>query len=263
MRQKGGENRDGRVDRLRVLVYGTRREMGEAAAQAFADLVRGLGGGKGPLNVVFAAAPSQDELLAALAERTDINWERIQAFHMDEYIGLPVDDPRRFARYLDTHIFDCVPFLSTHYLDPGGGAPAPELARRYEQLLRANPIHLVCLGIGENGHIAFNDPAVANFDDPQWVKIVELEESCRLQQVHDGCFAALADVPTHALTLTVPALMAAKAMICVVPGPTKRAAVARTLAGPIETACPASILRRHEQAMLFLDREAAAGIAGG
>jgi glucosamine-6-phosphate deaminase len=129
--------------------------------------------------------------------------------------------------------------------------------KRYTDLLAQHPFHIACIGIGENGHIAFNDPPVADFDDPHTVKIVELEERCRNQQVHDGCFPTVDAVPTHALTLTIPAIMAAQTVFCMVPGPTKQEAVWRTVKQLISPDCPASIMRRHQHAVLYVDKAAA------
>ena len=182
----------------------------------------------------------------------------MNAFHMDEYIGLAPDAPQGFANFLRAAIFTKVPFRSVNCLDGTAASrdPAAECAR-YSQLLRRFPVDITCMGIGENGHIAFNDPPVADFDDPALVKPVALDEICRNQQVHDGCFATLDDVPTHALTLTVPALMHAAQVFCVVPAATKARAVRDTLLGDIRTACPASILRRHPAATLYLDADSA------
>jgi len=245
-----------KVDELGVRVYPNREAMGTAAAEELARFLATLPDTQSSVNLVFAAAPSQDEFLAALASRNDIDWGRVQAFHLDEYVGLPREAPQKFMNYLKDHIFDKVFPRKVYYIDTGEASPEA-ICRRYAELLQANPVDVACLGIGENGHIAFNDPSVADFEDPELVKIVNLDETSRRQQVHDGCFETLEEVPTHAITMTIPAIMSAKRIICVVPGPTKREAVRRTLLGPITTACPASILRRHPNATLFLDLEAA------
>lgn len=205
--------------------------------------------------MIFAAAPSQADMLEQLIAAPGIDWSRVTAFHMDEYIGLPTGHKQRFASWLDAHIFGRLPFRAVHVLTP---EPEPAAAAaRYSDLLAEAPIDLVCLGVGVNGHIAFNDPPVADFADPLDVKIVTLDEVCRQQQVGDGCFPDLDAVPLQALTLTVPRLMRAKSLFCVVPGAQKRDAVIRTLTGPIETACPASILRTHSDCTLYLDNESA------
>ncbi|MEO0331852.1 MAG: glucosamine-6-phosphate deaminase, partial [Bacteroidota bacterium] len=207
------------------------------------------------LRMIFAAAPSQNEMLEYLAQSDQINWSRITAFHMDEYIGLPVDAPQRFANFLKEKLFDRVTLRAVHLIE-GNDNPTQE-CQRYADLLVEKPIDIVCLGIGENGHIAFNDPPVADFEDPQMVKVVDLDARCRQQQVNDGCFASLDTVPTQAITLTIPMLMSGKYLYCVVPGSTKREAVDNTLNGPISTDCPASILRTHQDCQLYLDTESA------
>jgi len=241
------------VDRLVVQSYATRAAMGAAAAADIASALRDLLARQPVVRMVFAAAPSQGEALAALVAAPGIDWRRVTAFHMDEYIGLPKAAPQRFARWLDAAIFDKLPFGAVHRLTPEPD-PAAEAAR-YAKLLAEAPIDVVVLGIGVNGHIAFNDPPVADFNDPLDVKVVDLDDTCRQQQVDDDCFATFADVPEQALTLTVPRLLRAERLFCVVPGALKRAAVAATLAGPITTACPASSLRRHPAVILYLDPE--------
>jgi glucosamine-6-phosphate deaminase len=242
------------VDRLHVRVYKSRDAMGAAAAAEVVNKMKEVQARKGRVRMVFAAAPSQNELLMHLCRAEGVDWSRVEAFHMDEYIGLPEDSPQRFSYYLQEHLFRHVQPGQVHLIEPNGD-PERECAR-YAQLLSEAPIDIVCLGIGENGHIAFNDPGVANFDDPAVVKSVCLDEKCRQQQVNDGCFPDLASVPKTALTLTVPALMSADNLIGVVPGPTKREAVRRALTGPVSADCPASILRRHQDGALYLDTDA-------
>jgi glucosamine-6-phosphate deaminase len=205
------------------------------------------------MRMIFAAAPSQAEMIEALIAEPDVDWRRITAFHMDEYIGLPAGAPQRFAVWLRERIFDRVPFAAVHPILPEGDPHA--VAACYAALLDAAPIDIVCLGIGVNGHIAFNDPPVADFADPQDVKIVELDEVCRQQQVDDDCFPDLAAVPEQAVTLTIPRLLRAERLFCVVPGAHKRVAVGNALHGPITTDCPASVLRRHPDCTLYLDAE--------
>ena len=233
--------------------------MGAAAALDVAKRLRVLAQSQDEIRVVFPAAPSQNEFLRALIVQEDLPWQRVTAFHMDEYLGLPADAEQLFGHFLRERLFDRVPLKQVHYLDPEPEDIQAECSR-YATLLQKAPIDLVCLGIGENGHLAFNDPPVADFDDPAVVKAVELDEVCRQQQVNDGAFPRFDAVPTHALTLTIPALLASKSCIAVVPGPTKTKAVAATLQGPIATSCPASILRRHSDATLYLDSDAAAQV---
>ena len=241
---------------LSVKIFGQRIDMGASAAQEVAVALRNMLSQKQSVSVVFAAAPSQNEFLAALLLEPDIDWSRVHAFHMDEYIGLPADAPQGFANFLRERLFNHLPFGSVSLMD--GTAPDPEMeCARYAALLAADPPDIVCLGIGENGHIAFNDPPEARFDDDRTVRIVRLTETCRTQQVHDGCFSALSLVPTHAITLTIPALTAAAALFCMVPAVTKAAAVRATLEGPVTEQVPATILRLHPAAVLYLDRDSA------
>ncbi|MBP5270282.1 MAG: 6-phosphogluconolactonase [Clostridia bacterium] len=226
--------------------------MGLAAARAIAGAVRRLLDKNEEINMIFAAAPSQNEVLAALADDASVDWSRINAFHMDEYIGLSADAPQGFGNFLRRAIFDRLRFRSVSFIDPTAPDAGAE-AERYAGLIRKNPPHITVMGIGENGHVAFNDPPVADLHDPLLAKTVALDEVCRNQQVHDGCFEKLSDVPTHAVTLTVPALMAAEYAFCVVPAATKAEAVRRTLTWPVGEACPATALREHPNAVLYLD----------
>ena len=243
-------------DLLKVNIYESRDEMGAAAAaDVKAAILRALGE-KEAINMIFAAAPSQNEVLANLANDKEIPWGRVNAFHMDEYIGLSKDAPQGFGNFLNKAIFGIAPFKSVNYIDIS--APDAEAeCERYSSLLRANPVDIVVLGIGENGHIAFNDPPFADFNDARLVKPVKLDEVCRNQQVNDGCFATIDDVPTHALTLTVPALMSGKELYCIVPAKTKANAVNATVNGEITDTCPASVLRTHKCATLYLDPDSA------
>ena len=208
--------------------------------------------------MIFAAAPSQNEFLAALAAAPGIEWNRIHALHMDEYVGLPADAPQGFGNFLRAAIFGQVPFASVDYI--GTESDPDETCRRYAALLQGIQVDIVCMGIGENGHIAFNDPPVADFNDPLTVKKVALDETCRLQQVHDGCFARIEEVPRYAVTLTVPTMFRARYIFCIVPAPTKANAVRATVCGPISEQCPASILRTHEHAILYTDSDSAAAL---
>lgn len=243
-----------KVDNLVVNIYPDRPSMGKAAADLVHNRIIQLLGQQESVNMIFAAAPSQNEFLMALRQYADIEWGRINAFHMDEYIGLPLNDPALFSSFLRGRIFDHLPFRSLNYLN-GSAVDMQQECTRYTKLLLENPTDIVCMGIGENGHIAFNDPHVANFDDPAMVKIVDLDLACRQQQVNDGCFPKLEKVPTHAITLTIPALMAGKYIYSMVPGKNKAGAVYHTLIEQVNEACPASSLRTHSNAMLFLDED--------
>ena len=240
-------------DSLKVKVYDTRAEMGAAAASDIHDYLVTLLGAKDEVNVIFAAAPSQNDTLAALCEYKDIDWSRVNAFHMDEYVGLAADAPQRFAIYLDEHIFSLKPFKSVNYIDPSNSIE--DECNRYTELLKKYPVDIVILGIGENGHIAFNDPGVADFNDPSLIKPAKLDEVCRNQQVNDGCFESIDQVPTHALTLTVPALVSAKAMFCSVPASTKAWAVRETVTAQISDRCPSTAMRLHPNATMYCDAQ--------
>jgi glucosamine-6-phosphate deaminase len=192
-------------DLLNVNIYDSRLEMGNAAAHDVKAAILEALAEKDSINMIFAAAPSQNEVLAALANDKEIPWERVNAFHMDEYIGLSPDAPQGFGNFLREHLFGIAPFGSVNYIRPDASDADAE-CERYSKLLIENPTDIVVLGIGENGHIAFNDPPVADFCDSAVVKPVKLDEICRNQQVNDGCFKSIDDVPTHALTLTVPLL---------------------------------------------------------
>lgn len=246
-------------DKLRVRVFDSRKAMGDCAGEEAAACIKKLLAEKETINVMFAAAPSQNETLARLVRDTEIDWTRINAFHMDEYIGLDPAHPAGFRNFLRRAIFDEKPFRSVNFLN--GDAPdAQQEAERYDALLREHPLDVCILGVGENGHIAFNDPPVADFDDPKYVKIVELEQRCRVQQVNDGCFETVEQVPTHALSVTIPGLCAAKHMFCSVPAATKAEAIDHIVHDAISTACPATILRRHENAYLYTDADAGKNI---
>lgn len=239
-------------DLLTVNVYESRTEMGEAAAADIKACILSLLQTKETINMIFAAAPSQNEVLYALATDTEIPWNRVNAFHMDEYIGLSADAPQGFGNFLKEHIFGLADFKSVSYINVSASDAEAE-CERYAALLAKHPTDIVVMGIGENGHIAFNDPPVADFKDPKAVKPVELDQVCRNQQVNDGCFARLEDVPKTAITLTVPTLFAGDHLFCIVPARTKARAVKATLCDEINEKCPATVLRRHESAILYLD----------
>jgi glucosamine-6-phosphate deaminase len=244
------------IDRLAVRVFPNRYSLGVAAANEVATAMKDAIAEQGRVRIAFAAAPSQNEFLATLAANPDIDWQKVTGFQLDEYVGLPEDAPQLFGSFLREHLFDAVMPGTVHLI---GTTESTEAAiarcREYSALIDEEPLDIVCLGIGENGHLAFNDPPVADFNDPERVKVVELDQPCRQQQVNDGCFATFAQVPTHAITLTIPTLLSGRKLVCIVPGMAKRQAVTDTLQGPISTACPASILRTHPACTLFLDAD--------
>ncbi|WP_066191434.1 MULTISPECIES: glucosamine-6-phosphate deaminase [Gracilibacillus] len=243
-----------RIDKLSYYVCENRHEMGRTAAALAAERIKQALSKKEEVRIIFAAAPSQLEFIDELTSDSSIDWSRIIGFHMDEYIGLTNYKDQRFAVFIKENIADKVNMKDMHYFDTL--ADPEEETIRYTRLLQEAPIDLVCLGIGENGHIAFNDPPVADFNDVKLVKQVELDQTCKQQQVNDGCFPTIDEVPKMAWTLTIPALVSSKSMVCVVPGERKAQAVYHMLKGEISTACPASILRIHSDAHLVMDREA-------
>ena len=247
-----------KVDKLNVSVSVNRKEMGEKAAVQFYNAVKERLSKQEHLNIVFAAAPSQNEFLEAL-KNYDIEWDRINVFHMDEYVGLSIDKQQSFARFVKQMVVDKFP-VRNFYAINGANSNAQEECARYTKLLKDKPIDIVCCGIGENGHLAFNDPCNADFFDIECVKTVELDQLCRQQQVNDGCFEKLQDVPTHAITVTMPALLRAKEVICVVPAKSKANAIQATLKKEIDVSCPASILRIHNNAYLYCDFDSASKI---
>lgn len=244
-------------DKLKVKIYENKTLMGEAAANDLSEKIKELLAQKSEINMIFAAAPSQNDMLKALVEDKSIEWNRVNAYHMDEYIGLDKNAPQGFGNFLKAHIFGLVPFKSVNYIDITTESPEKE-AERYGKLLKDNPTDIVVMGIGENGHIAFNDPDVADFKDEKTVKPVKLDDVCRQQQVNDGCFESIEKVPTHAMTLTVPTLVAAPWLFCIVPAATKAKAVYETINGTMDEHCPASILRAKDDAVLYLDKDSSA-----
>ena len=244
-------------DLLTVNIYDSRDEMGKAAAEDIKEKMIALLGEKAEINMIFAAAPSQNEVLYALATDKEIPWDRVNAFHMDEYIGLSADAPQGFGNFLRDHIFGLADFKSVNYIDISAKDADAE-CERYAKILADNPTDIVVMGIGENGHIAFNDPPVADFNDKKAVKPVQLDEICRNQQVNDGCFAKIEDVPKTAITLTVPTLFKGDHLFCIVPAKTKANAVRATVCDEINEKCPATVLRLHKNAKLYLDMDSSA-----
>lgn len=241
-------------DKLEVLVLENRTALGKAAADRVSAKIKELVQQKSVVNIIFAAAPSQNEFLSALITDQSIQWDKLNAFHMDEYLGLPSGAGQLFSSFLTENLFAWVPLASVHCIH-ADAVNAEKECIRYENLLRKYPADIVCMGIGENTHIAFNDPPVADFHDPRLVKVVELETACRQQQVNDGCFPTIDDVPTHAITLTVPALMGADNLYCMVPGANKAQAIVSTLNEPVSERHPSTILRTHDNAVLFADAD--------
>jgi glucosamine-6-phosphate deaminase len=247
------------ADKLKVSVYEDRAAMGRAAAVEVARAIAARQKAAGRANVVFAGAGSQNEFLAGLVASKEVDWDRVHAYQTAEYLGVDDYHPAAFRRFLHERLFGLVGLGGDRlHLIPGEKVSRPlRTCLEYEDVLRAQPTDIVCAGIGENGHLAFNDPPVADFLDPVLVKVARLDPTSRAQQVHDGCFEMVEDVPTHAYTLTLPALLSAPVVSVVVAGPRKADAVLATLKGPLSESCPASALRRHVGARLYLDRESA------
>lgn len=249
-------------DNLVFKIFDTRKEMGEAAGGDAAEKIKELIEKKGEVNMIFAAAPSQNETLETLVNAKGIDWSKVNAFHMDEYIGLSADAPQGFGNFLKDRIFSKLPFKSVNYIYSENETDE-ETCIRYSKLIEENPIDIVCLGIGENGHIAFNDPWVADFNDENIIKKVKLDEVCRQQQVNDRCFEKLSDVPEYALTLTVPTLFNADYLFCTVPAPTKADAVYKTFNNEINEDLPATIMRKHSNAVMYCDKDSGAKLIEG
>jgi len=240
-----------------VSVLPTPAAMAATAADTAAEILRGVVARHGVAHAMFATGNSQLAFIdALLAADRSVPWSDVVVFHMDEYVGVGPDHPAGFRHWIHDRIAVRAHPRATHYLD-GLAPPAAECAR-YAALLEEHPLDLCCLGIGENGHLAFNDPPVADFDDPLDVKVVTLDEGCRRQQVNEGHFPTDADVPAQAMTVTIPALLRAHRVLAVVPEGRKAGPVRSALEGPISTSCPASILQRTPHATVFLDPDSAA-----
>ncbi|MBL7111578.1 MAG: glucosamine-6-phosphate deaminase [Bacteroidales bacterium] len=245
-------------DKLKVRIYDSGEEIGDAAAGFTAQQLNKALQERNSANLILATGTSQFSFLEALKQK-DIDWGRITVFHLDDYMGIPDSHPASFRKYLKERILDIVCPKNVNLIH-GDAANLEEEIDRYEELLRNHPVDIACIGIGENGHIAFNDPPVADFNDPRLVKVVQLDEACRKQQLGEGWFPTFAEVPEEAVTLTIPAIMNCKAISCVVLDKRKSRAIHDTLNGPVSTTCPASILRNHPNAVLFLDQGSASEI---
>lgn len=238
-------------EHLRIKIFESKEELGRMAALEVTARIHAVEQEKGFVNLLLATGASQFEFLKHL-QLQPIDWKKITVFHLDEYKGMPISHPASFRKYLNDRILENTRPRKVYYLQ--GDAPDIEAeAERYAELLKTHPVDIACIGIGENGHLAFNDPPVANFNDPLLVKVVELDEACRRQQLGEGWFATMDEVPTHALSLTIPAIMNCKCISCVVPDYRKADAIYNALNAGINTECPASILRTHKDAVLYLD----------
>lgn len=246
------------VGKLKVTVYASNEDMGRAAALEAAEIIKTAVREKGVANIIIATGNSQLTFLQVLRELKGIDWSKVHIFHMDEYIGLPKGHSASFPTFLQDHFLDYIPAPAAFYPVVARAGQLESDCADYARLLHAHPADFCAMGIGENGHIAFNDPPFAEFDDPVWVKVVRLDQVSRQQQVGEGHFGGLDEVPTHAITLTIPALLAAKQVLCIVPEARKADAVFQAINGPISEACPASILQKKDHVHLMLDANAAA-----
>jgi len=244
------------ADALAVRVYQTQNDLASDAAAIAQRYLQETLSRQGTASVILATGNSQLQFLEALAALGGVEWPRVTLFHMDEYLGIDANHPASFRRYLRERVESRVNPGKFHYLEGDALLPLKE-CERYAKLLAAQPIDLCCLGIGENGHLAFNDPPVADFNDPHPVKLVKLDEACRQQQVGEGHFPGLDAVPQYAFTLTIPTLCSARRMLCIVPERRKAQAVKDALRGPISSSCPASFLRKESHCTLFLDADSA------
>jgi glucosamine-6-phosphate deaminase len=246
-------------DSLPISIYQTNQDMGLAAAEEAREVIQKAIEAHGRANLIIATGNSQLTFLEALSKLEGIDWAKVNIFHMDEYVGIDPNHPASFIKYLHEHIVDIVK-PRNFFPVPGAAENIEQACNEYEKLLRENPADLCALGIGENGHLAFNDPPLARFDDPSWVKVVYLTESCKLQQVGEGHFKSTNDVPKSAISLTIPALLAAKRVLAIVPEARKAGIIYNTLTGPIDPLCPASILRQTTHSHLYLDANSGARV---
>ncbi|RKD86378.1 glucosamine-6-phosphate deaminase [Mangrovibacterium diazotrophicum] len=245
------EVKEQKVENLSVNIYQSVSELGVASAKFVAEKLNSAILKKGEANLILATGASQFSFIQCLKNEI-IDWSKITVFHLDEYEGISDNHPASFRKYLKERILEQVQPKQVHYLH--GDAPDVEAEiLKYENLLKDTVIDVACIGIGENGHIAFNDPPVADFNDPYLVKVVELDEACRRQQLGEGWFSTFEEVPTHALSLTIPAIMRCDTISCAVPDARKAQAVYDTLNAEVSTAYPSTILRKHNDCVLFLD----------
>jgi len=232
--------------------------LADAAAADAAAIVRDAVAAHGRANVMFASGNSQIDFLHRLTADPAVPWPAVTGFHMDEYVGIAGDHPASFGRYMQDRIVARTAIAAFHVID--GTAPPADECDRYAALLDAHPLDLCVMGIGENGHLAFNDPPVADFDDPVALKVVHLDDACRRQQVGEGHFPDIDAVPATAITVTIPALLRATRLMVIAPDARKAAPVAAAFTGPVTTACPASVLQTTDHATVYLEPASAAGL---
>lgn len=243
---------------MNIRIEHSRELMGSRAADDAARRICAAIAERGEARVIFASAASQFDFLESLVAHGEIDWSKVHGFHLDEYVGLPDSHPASFRRFLRERLLAKLPCPMKDFTFVGGDAPdtAAECAR-LEEAVRERPIDLACIGIGEDGHIAFNDPP-ADFETKAAYAVVALDEVCRRQQVGEGWYPDLDHVPTHAFSMTVPQIMASKSIVVIVPDSRKADAVSAAVEGPLTNMCPSSILRTHPDCTLHLDDPAAA-----
>jgi len=238
---------------METIIVETKQELGRKAATTGAALIRKAIADNGTANIIVATGASQFEMLDALVKE-DVDWSKVTAFHLDEYIGLSDSHPASFRKYLKERFVNLVGLKAFHYVN-GEVDPVVE-CKRLEHIILHHPIDVAFVGIGENGHLAFNDPP-ADFETEDAYLVVNLDDDCRHQQLGEGWFSILDDVPKQAISMSIKQIMKSKSIICTVPDLRKAKAVYQTLNSEISPACPASILRKHQNALLFLDHAAA------
>jgi glucosamine-6-phosphate deaminase len=241
-------------DKLHVKEYENRIDLGKDAAQAVAKIMKELIHKKGKVRMMFASAPSQNDFLKYLKIEKGIDWSKVYAFHMDNYVGLPIDHPQSFSQFLRDSLFNDLPEVNFFPIDSGAIDPESEV-KRYKNLLLEEPIDIMILGIGESGHLAFIDPPFCDFNDDSFFKISPLDDETLVQQVHDGCFDKTEDVPKTAYTLTIAACLASPFTIAIVPTALKAKAIRAVVDGPIFTKIPASKLQTKKNAWLLIDKD--------
>lgn len=244
------------VDSLAVRIHRTPGDLARDAAASTRQYLQEVLARQDTAAMILATGNSQIQTLEALATQGGVDWQRVTMFHLDEYLGIEANHPASFRRFLRERVQTKLRPRTFHFIEGDALLPLNE-CERYAELLRRQRTDLCLLGIGENGHLAFNDPSVADFNDSRTVKLVKLDADCRQQQVGEGHFPNLEAVPQYAFTLTLPALCAANRMLCLVPDRRKAEAVRAALRGPISTVCPASFLRRQAQCTLLLDADSA------
>ena len=240
---------------MKVRVFPDKYLLAAAAAADAATAIRRAIDEHGSARIIAATGASQFEFLEALTKAADVDWKVLEMFHLDEYVALPATHPASFRKYLLERLINKVGIVRYHLLD-GEADPKGVIAEVAAEIRKA-PIDVAFVGIGENGHLAFNDPP-ADFETDEAYIVVELDEACRRQQLGEGWFKSLADVPRRALSMTVRQILKAKEIICVVPDARKAQAVAKCLGSEISPMVPASILRSHDRAVIYLDKDSAA-----